>query len=115
MLQIEADIANDGRLRPGAFVRADIVTTNARAILLPRNAIVTFAGIEKVFVVENGKAGERRVTTRVTNSENEVEVTDGVKAGDLVILDPGTMRMGQPVTVARESTERSTVVHPPNG
>ena len=115
MLQIEADIANDGRLRPGAFVRADIVTTNARAILLPRNAIVTFAGIEKIFVVENGKAGERRVTTRVTNSENEVEVTNGVNAGDLVILDPGTMRMGQPVTVARESTERSTVVHPPNG
>src|ERR1043165_9908593 len=42
MLQIEADIANDGGLRPGAFVRADIVTTNARAVLLPRNAIVTF-------------------------------------------------------------------------
>ena len=60
---IEADIANDGRLRPGAFVRADIVTQNARAILLPRNAIVTFAGIEKVFVYENGKAAERRVVT----------------------------------------------------
>jgi RND family efflux transporter MFP subunit len=114
MLQIEADIANDGRLRPGAFVRADIVTTNARAVLLPRNAIVTFAGIEKVFVVEDGKAAERRVTTGTSN-ENEVEVVKGVKAGDLVILDPGSMRMGQPVTVARESTERSAVVHPPNG
>jgi len=114
MLQIEADIANDGRLRPGAFVRADIVTENERAILLPRNAIASFAGIEKVFVYESGKAAERRVVTASGNGA-EVEVVRGVKAGDLVILDPGTMRMGQPVTIARESTERSPVANSPNG
>jgi RND family efflux transporter MFP subunit len=114
MLQIEADIANDGRLRPGAFVRAFVVTENARAVLLPRNAIVSFAGIEKAFVYENGKAAERRVAT-APGSGNEVEVIKGVKAGDLVILDAGTMRVGQSVTIARDSTERTAIAQSPNG
>jgi RND family efflux transporter MFP subunit len=112
MLQIEADIANDGRLRPGAFVRGDVVTQRARAVMLPRNAIVSFAGIEKVFVYESGKAAERRVVTS-GGSGNEVELLKGVKAGDVVILDPGTMRAGQPVTIAKESTEHSAL--PANG
>jgi RND family efflux transporter MFP subunit len=114
MLQIEADIANDGRLRPGAFVRADIVTRNARAIHLPRNAIVSFAGIEKVFLFDNGKAAEHRVVTGNANG-NEVEVMTGVKAGDLVIVDPGAMRVGQPLSMERESTERPAIAQPPNG
>lgn len=114
MLQIEADIANDGRLRPGAFVRADVVTTSARAVFLPRNAIVSFAGIEKIFLYESGKAVERRVVTAGGNS-GDVEVVKGVKAGEVVILDPGTLRGGQPVTIARESTERRVGAQAPNG
>lgn len=106
MLQLEADIANDGRLRPGAFVRAEIFTTTAPAIMLPRNAVVSFAGIEKVFLFENGKAAERRVTTgRVLG--NEIEVIKGIKPGESVIIDPGSMRAGQPLTVGREATERA--------
>lgn len=111
MLQIEADVANDGRLRPGAFVRAEIVTATVKAIVLPRNAIVTFAGVEKVFVFGSGKAIERRVVTGPERG-NEIEVTRGVKAGEIVILDPGAMRDGQPVTIQKESTERPAY---PNG
>jgi RND family efflux transporter MFP subunit len=112
MLQIEADVANDGRLRPGAFVqRAEIVTDIAKAIILPRNAIVTFAGVEKVFVFGSGKAIERRVATGPERGQ-EIEVTRGVKAGEVVILEPGAMRDGQPVTIQKESTERPTY---PNG
>lgn len=105
MLQIEADVANDGRLRPGSFVRAEVVTDTVKAIVLPRNAIVTFAGVEKVFVFGSGKAVERRVTTGPERGK-EVEVTRGVKAGEVVILEPGAMREGQPVTIQKESTER---------
>ena len=105
MLQIEADIANDGRLRPGGFVRAEIVVDeNARAVMVPRNAVVTFAGIEKVFVAEKGKAVERRVVTGAGKGA-EIEVTKGINAGDVVILDPGSIRAGQPVVIGKESTE----------
>src|SRR5437016_10737228 len=64
VLSVEADVRNNGRLKPGAFVRAEIVTNQtATAATVPASAIVTFAGIEKVIVVENGKAMEKAVTT----------------------------------------------------
>jgi hypothetical protein len=41
------------------FARAEIVTAgDSPALTVPPAAIVIFAGIEKVFVVENGKAVE---------------------------------------------------------
>jgi RND family efflux transporter MFP subunit len=108
MLQVEADIPNDGRLRPGSFARAEIlVKENAPAVTVPSNAIVTFAGIEKVFVVEKGKAVERRVTTGMVRG-NEIEILNGVKAGETVIIDPGMMRNGQPVSPTKDATEAPT-------
>ena len=90
------------------------MTTNARAILLPRPAIVSFAGIEKVFVCENGKAAERRVVTDPNNVDGvEVEIMKGVQAGDVVILDPNGLRIGQPVSIAKQSSERAPAA--PNG
>lgn len=107
MVLVEADVRNDGRLRPGGFVRGDIVVNDkAKAVLAPKEALVTFAGIEKMFVVESGKAVERKVTTMARG--NEVEVLRGVKAGEPVVLDPGTMRNGQPV-VTSTSVESTSV------
>ena len=46
---VEADVRNNGKLRPGSFAHAEIVTNDAKmAVTVPNNAIVTFAGIEKV-------------------------------------------------------------------
>jgi RND family efflux transporter MFP subunit len=107
MLALEADIRNaDGRLRPGAFVRGEIVVTqNASAVMAPREAVITFAGIEKVFVMENGKAAERRITTgRIYG--NEVEVLRGLKAGESVVLNSSGLRGGQPLTVEGERKAR---------
>ena len=49
VLVVEADVANNGGLRPGAFVRAEIVTNQTNtAVTIPSNALITFAGIDKV-------------------------------------------------------------------
>src|SRR5439155_19345062 len=64
VLSVEADVRNNGRLRPGAFVKAEIITNQtATAATVPASAIVTVAGIEKVIVVENGIVMEKAVTT----------------------------------------------------
>src|SRR5438094_1288545 len=56
MLVVEADMPNDGSLRAGSFVRAEIITRDdQRSLSVPTDALVTFAGIEKVFVVEKDK------------------------------------------------------------
>ncbi len=99
MLIVEAEVANNGTLRPGSFARADIVTSDtAQAVTVPSNAIITFAGIEKVIVVQNGKALEKPVTTgrRVADW---TEIVSGVNVGDSVVLDPGNLQSGQPVNV----------------
>src|SRR5438046_335300 len=44
VLVVEADVANNGSLRPGAFVRAEIVTNQSNtAVTVPVGSIVTFA------------------------------------------------------------------------
>lgn len=100
MLRVEADVANPGELRPGLFTKAEIVTDDkALAILVPATAVTTFAGIEKVFVVQNGKAIERIVTTLRRIAER-VEVVAGIEAGDLVVTDPGGLQLGHPVSIS---------------
>lgn len=101
MLLVEADVRNSGRLRPGAFARAEIVTDDAKmAVTVPTNSIVTFAGIEKVIVVENGKAQEKPVTTGRRSGE-WTEIVAGVNVGDQVVVEPGNLQSGQAVEVVQ--------------
>ncbi len=98
VLAVEADVANNGKLKPGAFVHAEIVTDQTTtAVTVPANAIVTFAGIEKVIAVENGKAVEKSVTTG-RRGPDWVEIKSGVNVGQTVVVDPGNLQSGQNVT-----------------
>src|SRR5437762_8619607 len=101
MLMVEADVQNDGNLRPGSFAKAEIVTNDAKmAVTVPNNAIVTFAGIEKVIVVQNGKALEKPITTG-RRSADSTEILSGVNVGDQVIVDPGNLQSGMAVEVVQ--------------
>ena len=103
MLVVEADVPNRGSLRPGLFVRAHIVTTaQDPGLTVPAVSLVTFAGIEKVFVVTDGKAAERNVTSGRTGPD-WIEIRNGIKAGDLVVLEPGNLRAGQSVNAVVEN------------
>jgi len=99
ILVVEADVRNNGKLRPGSFAHAEIVTNDSKmAVTVPNNAIVTFAGIEKVLVVQNGKALEKPITTGRRNGEF-TEIVSGVNVGEKVIVDPGNLQTGQDVQV----------------
>jgi RND family efflux transporter MFP subunit len=97
-LLVEAEVPNqDGRLRPGAFARANIETLASEpAVLVPFSAVVSFAGIDKVMGVEAGKAVEKRVKTGRREGDR-VEILEGVVAGDPVVVEPGNLVGGQPV------------------
>ncbi len=100
MLIAEADIPNDGSLRPGLFVRAEIVTRERDpGLAVPAGALIVFAGIEKVVLARDGKASERTVVTG-RRGAGWIEVVSGLKPGELVVVDPGNLRTGQPVIVA---------------
>jgi RND family efflux transporter MFP subunit len=98
VLAVEADVRNSGRLKPGAFVHAEIITNQtSTAATVPAGAIVTFAGIEKVITVEGGKAVEKPVTTG-RRGPDWVEITSGVNVGQSVIVNPGNLQSGMAVT-----------------
>ena len=99
-LTVEVEIENrQGRLRPGSFATAEIlVDAEQTAVLIPASAIVTFAGIEKVIGVKEGRAVERRIRTG-RRTVNRVEILEGLAPGDLIVAEPGNLSGGQPVTV----------------
>lgn len=97
-LPVEAVVPNpDDALRPGQFATADIIVKEAdRALVVPADAIVTFAGVQKVLTVKDGRAHEQRI--RVGRREGQrVEVVEGLAGGDVVIRDPGDLVDGAAV------------------
>ncbi|MBI5906331.1 MAG: efflux RND transporter periplasmic adaptor subunit [Deltaproteobacteria bacterium] len=101
-LAVEAEVANrDGRLRPGSFARAEIVAPADRtSVLAPASSVVSFAGLEKVFVVKDGLAVEKRVRTG-RRSGDRVEIVEGLAAGEQVVTEPGNLAGGTPVAVSQ--------------
>src|SRR5262249_24632590 len=101
-LLIEAEIPNrQGALRPGAFAKAEVVVQqDDRAVAVPASAVVTFAGVEKVFTVGDGKSVELRVATG-RRLGTRVELPSALKAAALVVAQPGTLAAGQPVPVEK--------------
>lgn len=100
-LTVEADVPNErGVLRPGSFAKAEIVVgADQSAVFVPASSIVVFAGIEKVLTVRDGRAVEKRVTTGRREGDR-VEIVEGLAAGEPVVVEPGNLVGGQPVTVA---------------
>jgi RND family efflux transporter MFP subunit len=85
---IEAAVDNaDRQLKPGFFAHAAVFTqVDPNALTVPQQALVTFAGVTKVYVIENEVARERVVQTGTRVGTNEVEITAGLRPGELVAI-----------------------------
>jgi RND family efflux transporter MFP subunit len=94
-LPVEAVVSNrSGAIRPGQFASAEIVVSQGeRALMVPNDAVVSFAGVHRVFVADGGKAREQRITTGRRSGE-DVEVIEGLEAGDRVVRSPGDLADG---------------------
>jgi RND family efflux transporter MFP subunit len=74
------------RLRPGMFVRAEIVLdSRADVPVIPTDAVLNRGGRWVVFVVEAQRAQEREVEIGLV-SEETVEVLDGLNVGEKVVV-----------------------------
>lgn len=85
-LTVEATVPNpDGRLKVGFFCKAAILTrSDAEALVVPVEALVNFAGVTRVFVVdESGVARTRPVRTGLSLG-TKVEIVEGLSRGDRV-------------------------------
>jgi RND family efflux transporter MFP subunit len=101
-LPLEAVVPNPGDLlRPGQFATAEIIVSQRdQGLVVPRDTIVTFAGVQKVLTVKDGHAHEQRIRTGRRDGDR-VEVVEGLSDGDMVIRAPGNLVDGVAVQVVR--------------
>lgn len=77
----------DLKLRPGMFVKSDIITAKKDSVIvIPKNIILTGNRGKYVFIVErNSAAANRQITTGIENKDF-VEVLEGLKENDRLII-----------------------------
>ena len=86
-IQVEGNFPNANReLKSGFFGKAAILLrVDPNGVSVPKQAVVTFAGVEKVFVVDNNAARERRVKLG-QDLGDRIEIVEGIAAGDRVAV-----------------------------
>jgi len=73
-------------LKPGMFARVGVVfARKTDALIIPRAALVDTESRPTVFIVENGKASPRRITTGLTES-GRLEVLSGLSGNEQVVV-----------------------------
>ena len=102
-LNIRATCDNpNGKFIPGAFARVTVpLKAKENTVLLPSQALIPVLKGNKVFISRNGLAEEAMVVTGL-RTESEVQILEGVSAGDTVIISGVMMlRKGMPINVTK--------------
>ena len=110
--QVEAIISNTERmLPPGGFARGEIITARSEeAVVVPLQAVYSFAGVTKIYLVEEGKARGYEVRTgRQYGPEIEVIATGDSLPHAGFVVDTGQsvlakLAEGTPVIVREPGT-----------
>lgn len=91
----------EGRLRPGMFLTVSLQKADVMALMVPEEAIVPERSKQYVYVVDSDAMVEMREVRTGRRRPGEVEVLEGLAAGEWVIAE-GTQkaRDGSPVAVA---------------
>jgi membrane fusion protein, multidrug efflux system len=98
----EIELPNpDGNLRPGMYANLRItVERKPDALILPADAVLFERGRTSVFTVADNKA-KRIIVKTGFNDNGWVEILDGIKMGDsVIVIGKQPIADGQPVTIA---------------
>jgi RND family efflux transporter MFP subunit len=106
-LLTEIDVPNtDGRLTPGTYCDVELkIPRKVQSLIVPSEAVIFDRTGLRVAVVEDGVVHRRKIR-EVRDFGTTIEVNDGVKAGDQVILNP-------PVDLPEEQKVDAHLVPPP--
>ncbi|MBE0405199.1 efflux RND transporter periplasmic adaptor subunit [Halomonas citrativorans] len=88
-LQFRAVLANpDGHIRPGEFARVEMpVARLEQALLVDQKAVLTNQDRRYVYVIDESNLAERRQVTTGRQVAEQTVITEGLNAGDRVIVN----------------------------
>ncbi len=101
------DLPADAPARSGMFARVLLPAGKSRQVLVPLSAVTSFGQMERVFVVEDGRARLRLVRTGARQqpaadgaTTARVEILSGLRGGETVIVEPSPILTdGYPVEI----------------
>lgn len=110
-LSLRASTSNpDNIFFPGSLVTVNISIKEKDAIMIPSFTLIPDLKGHKVFIYKDGKAEERRVETGFRSDET-VEITNGLKQGDMLITTGILqLRTGMPVEIEQRENVKSQAV-----
>jgi RND family efflux transporter MFP subunit len=99
--EVEIQVLNPGgELKPGSFAKATIQTRfDAEAVTVPLSAVVSFAGINKVFLFDNGRAKELPIRLGVESTE-WVEIAAPALPRGMQVITSGQTALSSDAPVA---------------
>lgn len=105
MMQVEVTLPNkDGALLPGAYVQVSLPLTASQSLTIPANALLFRAEGTRVALVDDKGRVTLRAVTLGRNYGETVEVIDGLRATDRLVLNPSdSLADGDTVALAKES------------
>lgn len=96
---VKLELPADAGARSGQFARVLWPDGTARSIMVPGEAVSLLGQMERVFVVQDGRAHLRLVKTGLRTGD-AVQVLAGLSGGERVVLaPPASLRNSQPVEV----------------
>ncbi|HQY88312.1 MAG TPA: efflux RND transporter periplasmic adaptor subunit, partial [Tepidisphaeraceae bacterium] len=106
--EVEAAFDNkDRKLNAGAFARADVeIGVRANKVQIPRAALYRFAGVERIFVVEQGKVRAVSVTVIQENDSSVVIENEIPSTAQLASSSLNRLAEGVPVRVIESGNPR---------
>ena len=100
-IKVRSMLQNDkGMLRPGMFLTVTLLNEDVMALVIPEQALIPVRNVQSVFLVDENNVAELRQVKIGRRRPGEVEILNGLKEGERVIVD-GTQkaRDGQPVKI----------------
>lgn len=101
----------DSALRLGIEANVDLTTARVKGVVMvPLNAVNTDVEGTYCFVMKDGKAERRTITTGISSDTN-IEVTEGISEGDEVILSSQNIFDGAIVTTDEAFAPKATMMN----
>jgi membrane fusion protein (multidrug efflux system) len=109
-LMVRALIDNqDGLLKPGLLMRVEVQKNNRTTLIIPEESLIIDGADNFVFVLNEEKEPltvDRRKVTLGTRQFGEVEIVDGLSAGEKIVTH-GVLRLRPGAEISITSTEKN--------
>ncbi len=100
---VYVDLPPNDHLRPGMFARGDVEIGRSPAFTVPLQSVVSSDGYSYVFVMKPDSTVERRRVETGAVRAAEIEVVDGIEAGDMIVgKGAGFLKDGDLVNVSSQ-------------